>query len=123
MAKSASRKHLEKALGTTTTDAIAGLAREVAEEVITAYMANEDNLQALRNRLADLVDPGLGFGKGDHAANVELVARSGDLSRALGRPVLVGPSRKRFVARITGSAERAALDAGTVGACLAACTS
>ncbi len=55
MAKSASRKHLEKALGTTTTDAIAGLAREVAEEVITAYMANEDNLQALRNRLADLV--------------------------------------------------------------------
>ncbi|HRF28856.1 MAG TPA: NADH-quinone oxidoreductase subunit J [Candidatus Saccharibacteria bacterium] len=55
MAKSPHRKHLEKALGTTTTDAIAGLAREVAEDVVEAYMANEDNLQALRNRLADLI--------------------------------------------------------------------
>ncbi|MBZ0233750.1 MAG: dihydropteroate synthase, partial [Deltaproteobacteria bacterium] len=89
--------------------------REVADELA----ARLDAMPAgLRDRT--LVDPGLGFGKGDHAANVELVAHCGELSRVLGRPVLVGPSRKRFIARITGSTERAALDAGTVGACLAA---
>jgi len=44
----------------------------------------------------------------------------------LARPVLVGPSRKRFIARLVGSGDAAtrpdtrALDAGTVGACLAA---
>jgi len=89
--------------------------REVADDLAARLDAMPPGLRA-----RTLVDPGLGFGKGDHAANVELVARSGDLSRALGRPVLVGPSRKRFVARITGRGERAALDAGTVGACLAA---
>jgi dihydropteroate synthase len=67
-----------------------------------------------------LVDPGLGFGKGDHMANAELIARCGDLSRRLGRPVLVGPSRKRFIAKMVGSAERDALDAGSVGAGIAA---
>jgi dihydropteroate synthase len=74
----------------------------------------------LRERV--IVDPGLGFGKGDHEANVELIARCGDLSRQLGRPVLVGPSRKRFIGRLVGATrqEMDALDAGTVGACIAA---
>lgn len=52
MAKSANRKHLEKALGTATTDAIYGAAREVVLE----YMDNDDNLRQLRVRLADLID-------------------------------------------------------------------
>ncbi|MBE7451866.1 MAG: dihydropteroate synthase [Kofleriaceae bacterium] len=93
--------------------------REVADELAARLAAMP---AALRART--VVDPGLGFGKGDHAANLALCARSGELSRALGRPVLVGPSRKRFVARVVGEAglavTPAALDAGTVGACLAA---
>jgi len=49
---------------------------------------------------AVVVDPGLGFGK-TLAHNVELLARLAEL-RSLGRPVLAGPSRKRFVGDLTG---------------------
>lgn len=46
------------------------------------------------------VDPGIGFGKTlEH--NLALLARLGELAR-LGRPVLVGASRKSFLGRITG---------------------
>lgn len=46
------------------------------------------------------LDPGIGFGKTvDH--NVELLARLGELA-ALGRPLLVGVSRKSFLGRLTG---------------------
>jgi dihydropteroate synthase len=46
------------------------------------------------------VDPGIGFGKTTEH-NLELLARLGELA-ALGRPVLVGASRKRFLGRILG---------------------
>jgi dihydropteroate synthase len=46
------------------------------------------------------LDPGIGFGKTvEH--NLELLARLGEIV-ALGRPVLVGASRKRFLGRILG---------------------
>jgi dihydropteroate synthase len=46
------------------------------------------------------LDPGIGFGKNlEH--NVELLARLDELV-ALGRPVLVGASRKRFLGRLLG---------------------
>ncbi|HJS69618.1 MAG TPA: dihydropteroate synthase [Gaiellaceae bacterium] len=46
------------------------------------------------------VDPGIGFGKTvEH--NVELLRRLDELA-ALGRPVLVGASRKRFLGRLLG---------------------
>jgi dihydropteroate synthase len=46
------------------------------------------------------LDPGIGFGKTvDH--NLELLARLDELV-ALGRPVLVGASRKRFLGRLLG---------------------
>ena len=46
------------------------------------------------------VDPGIGFGKTvEH--NLELLARLDELV-ALGRPVLVGASRKRFLGRLLG---------------------
>jgi dihydropteroate synthase len=46
------------------------------------------------------VDPGIGFGKTvEH--NLELLRRLGEL-RALGRPILVGASRKTFIGKITG---------------------
>jgi dihydropteroate synthase len=49
------------------------------------------------------LDPGIGFGKTvEH--NVELLGRLDELV-ALGRPVLVGASRKRFLGRILGDPE------------------
>jgi dihydropteroate synthase len=48
-----------------------------------------------------ILDPGLGFAK-TPAQTVELLARVGEL-RALGRPLLVGPSRKRFIGELTGA--------------------
>lgn len=49
------------------------------------------------------LDPGLGFGKTvEH--NLELLARLDELV-ALGRPVLVGASRKRFLGRLLGDPE------------------
>jgi dihydropteroate synthase len=49
------------------------------------------------------LDPGIGFGKTvEH--NLELLGRLGELV-ALGRPVLVGASRKRFLGRILGQPE------------------
>jgi dihydropteroate synthase len=43
-----------------------------------------------------MADPGLGFGK-TVAHNLALLARVGDVARAVGVPVLVGPSRKGFI--------------------------
>jgi dihydropteroate synthase len=46
------------------------------------------------------VDPGVGFGKtANH--NLELLRRLGEL-RALGRPIVIGASRKTFLGRLTG---------------------
>ena len=46
------------------------------------------------------IDPGIGFGK-TVRHNVELLRRLGEL-RELGRPVVVGTSRKRFIGTLTG---------------------
>jgi dihydropteroate synthase len=46
------------------------------------------------------VDPGIGFGKtAEH--NLELLRRLGEL-RELGRPVMIGTSRKSFLGKLTG---------------------
>ncbi|HEX3763786.1 MAG TPA: dihydropteroate synthase [Kofleriaceae bacterium] len=82
----------------------------------------------LAARLADLpaeaqrrawVDPGLGFGKGaDPEVNLALLRHARELGARLGRPVVVGPSRKRFVRRAFGvrDDDLAALDAASVTA-------
>lgn len=65
------------------------------------------------------VDPGVGFGKGgDPEVNLALLRHSGDLGARLGRPVVVGASRKRFVRRAFGvrDDDMAALDAASVAA-------
>ncbi|MGI8633554.1 MAG: dihydropteroate synthase [Solirubrobacterales bacterium] len=59
------------------------------------------------------VDPGIGFGKTlEH--NLELIRRLDELC-ALGRPVLIGASRKRFIGELTGRPTDARV-AGTVAA-------
>jgi len=47
------------------------------------------------------LDPGIGFGK-DDPGNLALLAAAPDLA-ALGHPVVVGPSRKSFIGRLTGA--------------------
>ncbi|MGE5282915.1 MAG: dihydropteroate synthase [Chloroflexota bacterium] len=47
------------------------------------------------------VDPGIGFGK-TLAHNLELLRRLGEL-RELGRPLVIGTSRKSFIGKIDGS--------------------
>ncbi len=53
---------------------------------------------------AVIADPGIGFGK-TGAHNLELLARLGDVVAAVGVPVMVGASRKSFLARLTGATQ------------------
>ncbi|HEY5512609.1 MAG TPA: dihydropteroate synthase [Geomonas sp.] len=53
----------------------------------------------LESRIA--VDPGIGFGKSVEG-NLELIRRLSELL-PLGRPILVGPSRKSFITSVLGS--------------------
>ena len=64
------------------------------------------------------LDPGIGFGKSvEH--NVELLSRLGELA-AIGRPLLVGVSRKRFLGRLLGDPD---VTVGPVSASAAAAAS
>jgi dihydropteroate synthase len=59
------------------------------------------------------IDPGIGFGK-DLGHNLELMQRA-DAFLDLGRPLLVGPSRKRFIGAILDLPEDQRVE-GTIGA-------
>jgi dihydropteroate synthase len=61
-----------------------------------------------------IIDPGIGFGKTfDH--NLEIIHNL-DKFKSLGRPVLIGPSRKAFIGRILGDAPAAERLEGTAAA-------
>ena len=64
-----------------------------------------------------MLDPGIGFGK-TVTHNLELLGRLDELA-VIGPPVIVGPSRKSFLGRLTGRPvdERVA---GTIAACVVA---
>jgi dihydropteroate synthase len=49
-----------------------------------------------------LVDPGIGFGK-SVAGNLTLIRGAGALRERLGHAVLLGPSRKSFIGKLTGA--------------------
>jgi dihydropteroate synthase len=63
-----------------------------------------------------VLDPGIGFGKRT-AHNLELLARLGAV-RALGRPVLLGVSRKGFLGRVLG---RDGVEERLIGSLAVAC--
>jgi dihydropteroate synthase len=69
------------------------LLRFFRERIAAAVAAGID-----RRRI--LIDPGIGFGK-TLAHNLEILQRLDRLAR-LGRPILVGPSRKSFLGKLTG---------------------
>jgi len=62
------------------------------------------------------LDPGIGFGKNDEG-NLTLLAAVQDLA-AHGHPIVVGPSNKSFIGRLTGAPVDARLP-GTLGALVA----
>jgi dihydropteroate synthase len=93
------------------TDVVTEVAQELAASVRDALAAGIP-----RARLA--IDPGIGFGK--HTAhNLTLLACVGELRTRVGLPVLVGPSRKRFLGDLTGEAPQAR-DAASAAACAVA---
>ncbi|MBF2097355.1 MAG: dihydropteroate synthase [Gloeomargaritaceae cyanobacterium C42_A2020_066] len=81
-------------------------------------------LRAHRERAAGrdidriILDPGLGFAK-TGPQNLELLRRAGAL-RDLGCPLLIGPSRKRFIGEILDQPDPQQRDWGTAAACCAA---
>jgi dihydropteroate synthase len=65
-----------------------------------------------------VLDPGIGFAKtGEH--NLRLLAELGRL-RELGRPLLLGVSRKAFIGSLLGGVEPAGRAVGTAAACVVA---
>ena len=88
--------------------------RDVAAEV--AAELREALARAAAAGIADgatVLDPGIGFAK-TAEQSIELLARVGEL-RSLGRPLLVGPSRKSFIGKLTGAPVDARLP-GTLAA-------
>ena len=64
-----------------------------------------------------LIDPGIGFGK-TVAHNLEILRRLAELE-SLGVPIVVGPSRKRFIGAVSDSPPGERLE-GTIAACVVA---
>lgn len=70
------------------------------------------------NREKIWIDPGIGFGKTvDH--NLELLRATG-IFVDMRLPVLIGPSRKRFIGELGGGVPEAERVGGTIATCLAA---
>ncbi|OGR80739.1 MAG: dihydropteroate synthase [Elusimicrobia bacterium GWC2_64_44] len=89
--------------------------KDVVGEVKDFLAGRADALRAAG--VSDIIlDPGIGFGKTlEH--NLALIARLGEL-RALGFPVLLGVSRKKFIGTLAGGEPPERLS-GTIAACVA----
>jgi dihydropteroate synthase len=88
---------------------------DVAAE-LGACLVRADAAGIARERV--VLDPGIGFAK-TAEQNLALIASLRRLEARLGRPVLLGPSRKAFIGALLGGVPAAERDAGTVGACVA----
>jgi dihydropteroate synthase len=93
----------------------ADVVEDVASELASS-LARADAAGIARERV--VLDPGIGFAKtAEH--NLQLIASLRRLEARLGRPVLLGASRKAFIGALLGGVPAAERDAGTVGACVA----
>ena len=70
---------------------------EEVRDALAAAVARAEAAGLARERV--WIDPGIGFGKA-LGHNLELMRRTRDLEEAVGRPVLVGPSRKSFIGQV-----------------------
>lgn len=92
--------------------------KDVVREIIQFF---EDRIAAAEKGGVSarkiMVDPGIGFGKTvEH--NLEILSRLREF-KALGKPVVIGVSRKSFIGRLTGSAAPERLDGSIAAAVLA----
>jgi dihydropteroate synthase len=93
---------------------------DVVDDVTREWTRSRDRAVRAGLDAREIVfDPGLGYMK-NAAHSVELLRRLGEF-RSLGAPILVGPSRKSFIAK-TASFDAAPADrlGGTIASCLAA---
>jgi dihydropteroate synthase len=91
---------------------------DVARDVLAEWRGARDRAVAAGLARGDVwLDPGLGFMK-NARQSFELLARLGELVQE-GVPVVVGPSRKSFIAAVDGSPPADRLG-GTIAACLSA---
>jgi dihydropteroate synthase len=91
-------------------DVLGGIAQDLEACVHRAVRAGVE-----RRRI--VIDPGLGFGK-RREQNTEILARLSRLS-ALDLPILIGPSRKSFLAQAGASETEVATAAAVTAAILA----
>jgi dihydropteroate synthase len=91
------------------------VAGEVAAE-LGAALARADAAGVARAQV--VLDPGIGFAK-TAEQSLAVLARLGELA-ALGRPLLVGPSRKSFLGALLGGLPPAERLEATLAACCAA---
>jgi dihydropteroate synthase len=63
-----------------------------------------------------ILDPGIGFGK-TLQHNLEIFNRLSEFL-SFGRPILIGPSRKSFIAAIVGNIPPQKREGGTIASCL-----
>ncbi len=92
--------------------------KDVVSEVATFLQGRVEAAEAAGVRPDRImVDPGIGFGKTvDH--NLEIIARLSEL-RALGKPVVIGVSRKSFIGKISGLPPEERLEGSLAAAVLA----
>jgi dihydropteroate synthase len=104
--------------GTPQTMQLNPLYRDVVREVTDFFFDRLKRLNDCGVRPEQVIlDPGIGFGKTlEH--NLELLAALPELAK-LGRPLLLGVSRKSFMARLLGTGPDARLPAGLACASLA----
>jgi dihydropteroate synthase len=111
--------HSRGAVGDMSTYRYADYGPDVAGDVVAELRRQvEVALAAGVDRDAIVVDPGIGFSK----RSAQSLAMLSALPRvvALGYPVMVGVSRKRFIGEITGVTEPARRTYGSIGAAVAA---
>jgi len=90
-------------------DVVAEVADFLAQRVNAAVTAGV-------SRKRCIIDPGIGFGKTlEH--NLEIIANLDKLAQ-MNLPIMVGPSRKRFIGELTDEAIPENRTAGTLAACL-----
>lgn len=91
---------------------------DVVAEVLTEWARAKARAVAAGMPSQDVwLDPGLGFAK-NARQSLELLARTDELVRA-GAPVVIGPSRKSFIAAVDASTPAERLG-GSIAACLLA---
>ncbi len=88
-------------------------------EEIVSYL--ESSIKLAEEAGADgrgiIVDPGIGFGK-TTAHNLEILRKLEELA-SLGKPILVGLSRKSFIGNVLGLPQEERLEGGLAATCMA----